>query len=166
MCLYDADGQCADGHSFESMTDPVLVLEQSIEVDVSPEFAWSFRTDIANWHDPTATFHLDGPFADEAQGRTMVPGQPPLVWSIRDVRPGRSFAIEMALDRATIRFEWLFDAATGGTTKMTQRIILSGIHAPAYKAQVEAGFASTLSDGMKKIVEQMVAADRAIKRTR
>ena len=148
------------------MTDHALVLEQSIEVDVSPEFAWSFRTDISTWSDPAATFHLDGPFADGTQGRTMLPGQPPWVWSIRDVRPGRSFAIEMALDRATIRFEWLFEAVPGGTTQMTQRIILSGTNAPAYKVQVEAGFASTLSDGMKRIAEQMVAADRAIKRAR
>jgi hypothetical protein len=148
------------------MTDNALVLEQSIAVDVSPEFAWSFRTDIANWIEPPATFHLDGPLADGAQGRTMMPGQPPLVWSVRDVRPGRSFAIEMALDRATIRFEWLFDAAPDGTTQMTQRIILSGTNAPAYKEQVETGFASTLSDGMKRIAEQMVAADRAIKRAR
>jgi hypothetical protein len=88
------------------------------------------------------------------------------VWSIRDVSPGRSFAIEMALDRATIRFEWLFDAAKGGATQLTQRIILSGANAPAYKEQVEAGFASTLSDGMKRIAEQMVAADRSIKRAR
>ena len=146
------------------MTENALVLEQSVAVDVSPEFAWSFRTDIATWSDPPATFHLDGPFADGAQGRTMMPGQPPWVWSIRDVRPGRSFAIEMALDRATIRFEWLFDAAPSGTTKLTQRIILSGANAPAYKEQVEAGFASTLSDGMKRIAQEMVAAERAIKR--
>jgi hypothetical protein len=96
----------------------------------------------------------------------MVPGQPPWVWSIREVRPGRSFAIEMALDRATIRFEWLFDAVPGGTTQLTQRIILSGTNAPVYKEQVEAGFGPTLSDGMKRIAEQMVAADRAIKKAR
>jgi polyketide cyclase/dehydrase/lipid transport protein len=166
MCRDDADGQRAHGRSIETMTENALVLEQSVAVDVSPEFAWSFRTDIATWSDPPATFHLDGPFADGAQGRTMVPGQPSWVWSIREVRPGRSFAIEMALDRATIRFEWLFDAARGGTTHLTQRIMLSGINARAYKAQVEAGFGATLSDGMKRIAEQMVAADRAIKRAR
>lgn len=158
MSRYDADGQRAYGHSIESMTGIVLVLEQSIEVDVSPAFAWNFRTDIANWKDPPATFLLDGPFAEGAQGRTMVPGQPALVWSIRDVQPGRSFAIEMALDRATIRFEWLFGAAAGETTKLTQRIILFGNNAAAYKDQVEAGFGSTLRDGMKRIAEQMVAA--------
>jgi polyketide cyclase/dehydrase/lipid transport protein len=148
------------------MTDLVLLLEQSIEVDVRPEFAWSFRTDIATWNDPPATFHLDGPFVEGAEGRTMVPGQPPFVWSIRDVRSGRSFAIDMALDRATLRFEWLFAAVAGGTTQMTQRIILSGANAPAFKRQVEAGFASTLSDGMKRIAKEMVAADLAIKRAR
>jgi hypothetical protein len=166
MSRDDADGQRTHGRSIETMTDNALVLEQSIEVDVSLEFAWTFRTDVANWSDPPATFHLDGPFANGGQGRTMVPGQPPWVWSIREVRPRRSFAIEMALDRATIRFEWLFDAVPGGTTQLTQRIILYGTNALAYKEQVEAGFGPTLSDGMKRIAEQMVAADLAIKRAR
>ena len=46
------------------MTDIALVLEHSSEADVSQAFAWNFRTDIAQWNDPPATFLLDGPFAD------------------------------------------------------------------------------------------------------
>jgi hypothetical protein len=34
------------------------------------------------------------------------------------------------------------------------------------KEQVESGFASTLSDGMTRIAQEMVAAERAIKRAR
>ena len=92
----------------ESTIDIALVLEHSIEVDVSPTFAWNFRTEIANWSDPPATFLLDGPFAEGAQGTTVVPGQESLAWWIREVQTGRSFVIEMPLDRATLRFEWHF----------------------------------------------------------
>ena len=145
------------------MTDIALVLEESIEVDVSPTFAWNFRTDISNWNDPPATFLLNGPFAEGSQGETLIPGQAPLVWCIRDVQTGRSFAIEIALDRARLRFEWLFGAAMRGTTRLTQSIILSGNNAAAYRDQVQTGFGSTLADGMKRIAEEMVAADRKAK---
>ena len=50
-------------------------LEHSVEADVSPSFAWSFRTDIRNWNDPPATFSLDGPFAAGARGTTLLPGR-------------------------------------------------------------------------------------------
>ena len=43
-------------------------LEHSIEAEVSPAFAWSWRTDIKNWDDPPAQFQLDGPFAKGSWG--------------------------------------------------------------------------------------------------
>ena len=72
------------------MANTPLVLEHSIEADVSPAFAWTFRTDITTWSDPLATFQLDGPFAEGSRGLTLMPGQEPLAWWIRDVRPGQS----------------------------------------------------------------------------
>jgi len=139
-----------------------MVLEHSIDGDVSLAFAWKFRTDIANWSDPPATFALDGAFTDDSQGSTMMPGQPPAIWWIRDVHAERSFAIEIPLDRATLRFEWCFDIVTGGT-QLTQRILLSGANATAYRQQVETGFGPTLIDGMRRIAADMVAAERAAK---
>jgi len=62
-----------------TVADEDLVIEHSIEADVSPSFAWKFRTDIATWHDPPATFLLDGPFAEGSSGKTLMPGQEPLV---------------------------------------------------------------------------------------
>jgi hypothetical protein len=145
------------------MSDIALVLEESIEVEVGPTFAWNYRAEVSNWNNPPATFMLNGPFAAGSQGETPVPEQSPWVWWIRDVHTGRSFATEMALDRAMLRFEWLLGAGTRGTTKLTQRIILWGDNAAAYRDQVETGFGSTLADGMKRIAEEMVAADRESK---
>jgi hypothetical protein len=143
------------------MPDQDFVLEHSIEVDVSPTFAWTFRTDIATWDDPPATFVLDGPFADGSPGKTLIPGQEPFVWWVRDVQTGRSFTIEMPLDRATLRFEWYFAAVSARRTRLTQRVVLSGTNADVYRAQVEAGFAANLRLGMERLAASMAAAENA-----
>jgi hypothetical protein len=92
------------------MGDITLQLEYSVEVAVSPGFAWQFRTEVSNWNDPPAQFALDGPFEEGARGTTQFPGQDPLHWRIREVRPRKSFITEMQLDRALLSFEWYFDA--------------------------------------------------------
>jgi hypothetical protein len=142
------------------MADQQLVLEHSIEAAVSPAFAWKYRTDITTWNDPPAIFLLDGRFVEGSRGTTLMPDQEPLVWWIRDVQPGRSFAIEMSLDRATLRFEWHLDTVAERRTKLTQRIILSGPNAEAYRQHVEAAFGATLESGMERIAESMVAAEK------
>ena len=43
------------------MSEFALQFKYSVEADVTPAFAWQFRTDVANWNDPTARFALDGP---------------------------------------------------------------------------------------------------------
>ena len=140
------------------MSEQALVMEHSIEADVSPAFAWKFRTDIATWHDPPATFVLDGPFAQGITGRTLMPGQDPVAWRIRDVNAGRSFTIEVPLDRATIHFEWHFSPVSERRTKLTQRIILSGSNADAYREAIEKGFGPNLAPGMERIGAAMVDA--------
>ena len=145
------------------MSDVALRLEHSVEADVSPAFAWTFRTDVANWSDPPATFVLEGPFVEGSRGTTLLPGQEPVRWRIREVLPGRSFVIEMPLDRATLCFEWRFEALADHRTKLTQRIVLSGSNAETYARQVETGFGPTLADGMNRMASDMVAAERLAK---
>ena len=140
------------------MSKIALQLTHSVEADVSLAFAWQYRTNIATWNDPPATFDLDGPFATGTQGTTLLPGQEPLRWLIRDVRPGESFVIEMPLDRASLTFEWRFQELPGARTKLTQHVVLSGENAAAYTAQVEAGFGANLPDGMRKASAEMETA--------
>ena len=137
-----------------------MQLEHSIEVQVSPDFAWKYRTDIANWNDPPARFVLDGPFIAGSRGTTVLPGQEPLYWSIREVRPLSTFVLEMQLEKALLTFEWRFDALSEQRTRMTQKIVLSGDNAAAYVEQVEAGFSPSLADGMRRIATEMAAAQR------
>ncbi len=141
------------------MNKIALHLSHSIETDVSPAFAWQFRTDVANWNDPPARFALDGPFEVGARGTTLIPGQEPLHWRISEVRPGESFVIETQLDRATLAFQWCFDSLSEHRMKLTQHILLSGDNAGAYAGQVEAGFGPNLADGMKRLAGEMVAAE-------
>ena len=148
------------------MTVPpvALQLECSVDVDVSPSFAWNWRTDIQNWVDPPAQFQLDGPFASGSWGLTRFPGQEPLRWQLRDVRPTSAFVIDMPLDGAVLSFEWRFEPLSNHGTRMTQRIVLSGDNATAYVNQVRAGFGSTLDDGMMRIAEALVRAERSVQR--
>ena len=136
-------------------------LEHSVEAEVSPSFAWNWRTDIKTWDDPPAQFQLDGPFASGSWGTTLMPGGASLHWQIRDVRPSASFIIELPLDGAVMSFEWLFDAVSDHRTRLTQRIVLWGANAQAYVNQVQAGFGSTLADGMKRIADALEKAERS-----
>jgi hypothetical protein len=146
------------------MTNIACQLEHSVEAEVSPSVAWSWRTDIRNWDDPPAQFELDGPFAEGAWGTTRLPGQAPMRWQIRDVRPGTAFVIDIPLDRAILSFEWVFDAVSNRRTRITQRVVLSGDNATAYVDQVRAGFGSTLPDGMKRIADALASAQRSLER--
>ena len=154
----------SDNAHFRIMKNIVCQLEHSVEADVSPSFAWSWRTDIDNWDDPPAQFQLDGPFASGSWGRTLLPGLEPLRWQIRHVRPGAAFVIEMPLDRAVISFEWSFAAVSNHRTRITQRIILWGDNAERYLNEVQDGFGSNLQDGMKRLADAMLKAERSPRR--
>ena len=143
------------------MDDVALILEHSVEVQVSLDFAWRFRTDVATWNDPPARFALDGRFADGAAGTTNLPNQWPLTWHVRDVRIAEAFTIEMELEGAVLRAEWTFAEVAHNCTRMTQRLVLAGPNAASYREQVQSGFGPTLADGMNRIAMQMVAAAKA-----
>ena len=57
------------------MSEIALRLKCSVEADVTPVFAWLFRTDVSNWNDPPARFALDGSFEAGSRGTTQLPGQ-------------------------------------------------------------------------------------------
>ena len=147
------------------MKDIACQLEHSVEAEVSPSFAWDWRTDIRNWDDPPAQFRLDGPFATGSWGTTLLPGQEPLRWQIREVRPGVAFIIEMPLDGAVLVFEWLFNAVSNDRTRITQRIVLSGANAATYVNQVQTSLGSNLCDGMARIAATMAKAACSTRRT-
>jgi hypothetical protein len=64
----------------------------------------------------------------------------------------------MRLDRATLSFEWRFDAVSDRRTRLSQPIVLAGENAAAYAPQVRAAFGSNLPDGMSRIAAALTAA--------
>jgi hypothetical protein len=133
-------------------------LEHAIEVQVSRTVAWNWRIDVRNCDDPPAQFRLEGPFVEGTWGTTLLPGQEPLRWQIREVRPDQSFVFEMPHDGATLSFEWRFDIVSDRRTRVTQRIVLTGDNSAAYATQVQAGFEPNLARGMERIATGMEAA--------
>jgi hypothetical protein len=141
------------------MEEVTWQLEYSVEADASPGFSWDYWTDVTNWDDPPAQFVLNGPFAAGSRGTTLLPGREPVHWTIREVRPGESYVLEMLLDRATLSFQWHFAAVSDSKTRLTQRIVLSGDNAAAHAAGIEAGFGPTLPEGMKRIAGLLERAE-------
>ena len=130
----------------------------SVVANVSPACAWSYMTNVANWDDPPAIFELDGPFAAGSQGATRMPDQEPRRWRLIEVRPMTSYTIETALEGAAMTFEWTFTGLTEETTRLTQRISLTGENAAAYADQVRMAFGPNLAPGMRRIADAMERA--------
>ena len=134
-------------------------ITHSVEADVSLDFAWNYWKNVANWDDPPATFHLDGPFAAGSRGTTQLPGQEPLHWFIREVTPPDAATIEISLDGAALSFEWRFAALADGRTRLTQRIVLKGENAAMYISQVKAAFTANPPIALNKLATAMANAD-------
>jgi hypothetical protein len=136
------------------MPDAQWQAEHSLEVEVAVAHAWNVWTDVSKWDDPPAQFVLNGPLVEGAVGRTLLAGQPPIQWTVRDVVQGQSATIVIDLDRATLAFIWRFDRLSERRTKLTQRIVLAGENAGTYLADV-AAFGPGVPGGMKRIAEAM-----------
>lgn len=132
----------------------------SVDVDVPVSFAWQYMTDVRNWSDPPAEFGLEGPFASGSLGWTRMPGQPALSWMLRDVEPERAYTIGGGsfLEGAVLLAHWRFDALSERSTRLTQRMELSGENAAGYVNEVRAAFEPNLEPGMRRIAKLMERA--------
>jgi hypothetical protein len=134
-------------------------MTHAVETSASPDFAWNYWTNVANWDDPPAIFQLEGPFVPGARGTTRLPGQEPLHWFIREVTPPNAATIEMSLDCAALSFEWRFVGLADGRTRLTQRIVLKGDKAEKYLSQVKTAFTANPPKALNKLATTMANAD-------
>ena len=102
------------------MGDSAWEFQHSVECNVTPQFAWEYWTNIANWDDPPARFHLDGPFENGSRLTTILPGQS-FASVIRNVKPEREATIEMQLQDAILAFHWKFQELPKGRVQITQQ---------------------------------------------
>jgi len=133
------------------MEKAVWEFQHSVECDATRQHAWKYWADIANWDDPPARFHLDGPFAAGSRLTTVLPGQT-LNSLIRDLKPEREATIEMQLHQATLSFHWKFEELSKERARITQRLTLDGPNAQSFVAQASV-LEETVPDGMKKLAE-------------
>ena len=140
------------------MSDVTWETEHSVETAANAAFAWTYMSHVTNWDDPPAQFELNGPFVTGGQGTTQMPGQPTRHWRLREVRPMESYTVEFRLDRATLAFEWSFNALPDGRARLTQHIALKGENASTYLTYVQGEFTSGLVPGMSRIA---MSIDRA-----
>jgi hypothetical protein len=138
------------------MTEPTWEFEHAVECNAPREFCWNFWTNIDNWDDPPATFHLEGRFEDGSQITTELPGQT-LQSVIRDLKEGREATIELQLPNAVFSFHWRFDELAQERTLIRQRLVLSGEDAESFVAQASV-MGQTAPDGVKKLVDAMERA--------
>jgi len=139
-----------------TMGNPVWEFQHSVECNAPRRFAWGYWTNVANWNDPPATFHLDGSFEAGSRLTTTLPDQ---TWHsiIRDVNPDREAVIEMQLPNAVLSFHWTFEDLSEKRTRITQRLALRGANAKSFLAQVSV-FEQSVPNGMKKVAAAIEGA--------
>jgi len=145
----------------ENTSEPVWQFQHSVECNVPRHFAWSYWTDIANWNEPPASFHLEGSFEAGSRLTTSLPGQT-LHSVIRKIVNGSrsdEAIIDMQLPGAILSFQWRFDSLSEDRTGITQRLTLSGANAGALVAQASILEKST-PEGMDKLA---AAIERCMK---
>ena len=133
-------------------TESAWRFRHSVDCNAPRQFAWDYWTNIANWNDPPANFHLDGPFDVGSQLTTSLPGQT-LHAVIRDVIADREAIIELQLPDAILSFHWKFENLPERRTRITQRLVLSGPKANSFAAQ-----AGTLGESAPEGMTKLAAA--------
>jgi hypothetical protein len=144
------------------MTDarqPLWEKEESIEAAASPAFAFRYWMSVENMAaDPgIERVETDGPYRDRPGmcGTTHLVGGGEARWVVAEVDPGRRVAIEVPLRDSILRFDLRVDEAVGGGSVLTQRVSLFGPNAVEHLAGVEAGFATSLRDGMRAVRDRI-----------
>ena len=131
-------------------SQPAWQFQHSVVCNAPRHFAWSYWTNVANWNDPPASFHLDGPFDVGSRLTTSMPGET-YHSVIRDLAAGRQAIIEMQLAGATLSFHWNFETLTEERTRIPQQLALSGSNAVASVPQARM-LEQSIPHGMKKLV--------------
>jgi hypothetical protein len=142
------------------MTDaqrPLWRKEESVEARAQPGFAFRYWTNVENMTaDPgIERVETDGPYRVGMRGRTHLAGGGTTDWVVAEVEPERRVVIEVALSDASLQFELRFEERVGGGSVLTQQISLFGPNAAAYLKQVEAGFGTSLRDGMRAVRDRI-----------
>jgi hypothetical protein len=141
-------------------------LKHSVIASASRQTVWEFVSNVANLArvegDAVESMTLDGPFQTGSTGTTRMRGQEPVHWRLLDVKPPERATIEIGLDGAVVRFNWVYEGLSDGRTRLNQHIVLEDPATQAYLPAMEQHFAPNLEQGMARLAEEIArfAADQ------
>jgi Polyketide cyclase / dehydrase and lipid transport len=141
----------------------ILEFEHTVIADAARESAWSFWSDVRNWgFDPSIEWiTLDGPFRAGASGVTKPRGKEPTGWRLVEVRPGEGASIEVDVPGAAARFQWRFEDAGAGRTRLTQHVVAEGPGVAEFTDEMRESFVREVQEGMAALASRMAEAARA-----
>jgi hypothetical protein len=141
---------------------PLWAKQESVEVGAEPAFAFRYLASIENMTaDPgIERVEADGVSRDRPgmRGKTYLVGGGSTEWVVADAEADRRMVIDLILPDACVRFDLRVEPRQGGGTIFTQRVSLFGPNAADYLEGVEAGFATSLRDGMVAVKDRIDAA--------
>lgn len=127
-------------------------FEHSVETTASPEAVWVLWSDVSRWTEWDSGLEsvvLDGPFEVGVNGTMVVPGRPPVPFTLTEVRPGKGFVDVSEIPGALLRFHHTLEPLDGGRVRVTHGVVIEG---PAAR-EIGPFVTADLPDAVKALVE-------------
>ena len=107
-----------------------MELTRSIDIDAPPGIVWEVWSDIARWHEWTASItSIDplgpGPLAVGLRARVRQPKFPPAVWEVTAIEPGWLFTWVSSSPGARVTGTHRIESHAGGS-RATMTIAFAG----------------------------------------
>lgn len=134
--------------------------EHSVETTASTQAVWELWRDVSRWtawDTSLESVELDGPFATGSSGTMVIPGQPPIAFTLTDVRPGAGFTDETSIPGALLRFRHVVEPLGGGQARVTHRVEIEGPAAQELGPMVTEDVPDAVA-GLVKLAEASCAA--------
>jgi Polyketide cyclase / dehydrase and lipid transport len=129
-------------------------FEHSAESRADSHTVWRRYVDVERWSDwsrhGVEWSRIDGPFEVGTKGKSKPPGSPALAFKLVTVEPDVSFASEVRLPGARLRFEHVIEPRGPGS-RITHRVTLVGPLAFLYTRTVRKGVEQGLPDGVDRL---------------
>jgi hypothetical protein len=104
-------------------------FEHSVETTASTQAVWDLWHDVSRWtawDTSLESVELEGPFAVGSSGTMVIPGQPPIAFTLTDVRQGEGFTDETTIPGALLRFDHAVAPLADGRALVTHRVEIEG----------------------------------------
>jgi Polyketide cyclase / dehydrase and lipid transport len=101
----------------------------TVETTAPTQAVWDLWRDVSRWTEWDSSLEsvtLDGPFTAGSSGTMVIPGQPPIAFTLTDVREGAGFTDETSIPGALLRFDHAVEALGEGRARVTHSVVIEG----------------------------------------